>query len=632
MTHAVEFPWSNFFGRRSALNFLVFKRENFIHFINSFSVAKNILKMSQDYSDETGETRAELAATRPKGLLPVRALGNGSYGTVVSFTDDHGQDFARKFFVNKKDCEREKESYIKIKNKSEFIVHFLGADCDVRNGKTFYFIDFELAREGSLLKRIAKFGTDLFYDEDQTVSWLLDILLGLDYLQERLHVTHNDVKPENILLFRKESKIIAKICDLGSAGKPADFNIKDGQKDGPATIGYGAPEIYKEQKVTYASDTWSVGCVAYELIVGFNPFYDLISNLTETDDRDRKIIENILYTDVSKFRFEGVRFLVSDSLQGLILRVLFERNSELRLRASGVLSLGYVKQFLAARNEERLRDKDFRHATADLEKQKLENQRLAADLKSKSQDHLMVITQLRKRTAELQSARNELQQVKKQMMNLAAKPTIDFSAQVNSGTVQDELEDEDDMENKQATLEAFTSLEKHPCLPKFEWALNNTRAVSLRWPSMRLKHVLRFYSLITFTRWMYETGDLILDTAEHLLQHNYYLYVLKRAGTTATGPVPSREVQQLLTIISQCYDADPYSETEIGVLTLLYIILRQPANVYRHFMASTKRTELLVRKKIVSQLDTAVLFAEKVLSANIGAAMLQSIDQEKYAH
>lgn len=97
---------------------------------------------------------------------------------------------------------------------------------------------------------------------------LRDISNALSYLHAR-NITHRDVKPENIVLHKNNSRkegVVYKLIDLGYAKElEATLSIV-------GTLTYIAPEIL-ENKEYYASvDYWSFGIVVYEVITGTYPF------------------------------------------------------------------------------------------------------------------------------------------------------------------------------------------------------------------------------------------------------------------------------------------------------------------------------------------------------------------------
>lgn len=91
------------------------------------------------------------------------------------------------------------------------------------------------------------------------------ILAAVAYVHSR-GVIHADIKPANILVFKRSSPPTVKLCDFGIS-VPANERTHRGPLQ---TITYRAPEAPTEPKnaITEKADVWSVGCVLWYLYSG----------------------------------------------------------------------------------------------------------------------------------------------------------------------------------------------------------------------------------------------------------------------------------------------------------------------------------------------------------------------------
>jgi len=93
-----------------------------------------------------------------------------------------------------------------------------------------------------------------------------DVAAGLAYAHER-RLMHRDVKPENILIYADGR---AAITDFGASrfakGLTRAYNTETG------TLGYMAPE-QAYGRVRFASDVFSLGLIAYEVLTGILPMW-----------------------------------------------------------------------------------------------------------------------------------------------------------------------------------------------------------------------------------------------------------------------------------------------------------------------------------------------------------------------
>jgi len=123
-----------------------------------------------------------------------------------------------------------------------------------------YFLELELVEGSDLKKWRAAYQTPLL----DPLLWILcQVLKGLGAAHEQ-HIIHRDLKPENILISRDGA---VKITDFGLARSLDRLTMtKMGLIVG--SLGYMAPEIVNGERAGTASDIFSFGAIAYELLTG----------------------------------------------------------------------------------------------------------------------------------------------------------------------------------------------------------------------------------------------------------------------------------------------------------------------------------------------------------------------------
>jgi len=93
---------------------------------------------------------------------------------------------------------------------------------------------------------------------------LLDLLQALEFIHSRGYV-HRDITSRNV---RLRADGVLKLMDFGlmeRLGTPSNGDLT-------GTAGYMPPEVPRGGMISAASDLYSVGCLAYELITGHLPF------------------------------------------------------------------------------------------------------------------------------------------------------------------------------------------------------------------------------------------------------------------------------------------------------------------------------------------------------------------------
>ena len=118
------------------------------------------------------------------------------------------------------------------------------------------------------LYRIEKHGGMSFSD---SVQILWGIAKGLDYAHE-MKVIHRDIKPQNIMIGRKEG---VQIIDFGLAEeiRTSMAKFSDVEMDVVGTRPYMAPEQWKGRMQEARTDQYALAATAYELFADHPPFY-----------------------------------------------------------------------------------------------------------------------------------------------------------------------------------------------------------------------------------------------------------------------------------------------------------------------------------------------------------------------
>lgn len=144
------------------------------------------------------------------------------------------------------------------------------------------FLALEYFPEGTLEARLHQGSLP----KDQALHYVSQITAAVAYLHQR-GIVHQDIKPSNIYL--KEG--YTKLGDLGvarSRDKPSPL-------ERAGSPYYMAPELYRGEQASTASDAYSLGILAFELLAGRRPFnadsYEglLTDHLTSLPPRIREI-------------------------------------------------------------------------------------------------------------------------------------------------------------------------------------------------------------------------------------------------------------------------------------------------------------------------------------------------------
>ena len=137
---------------------------------------------------------------------------------------------------------------------------------DVFENTDHVYIVMELLDGGDLFSYLEK---RKFKIPEARARKIIHYLAGALFYLHSYGIIHRDIKPENILMVDKSESSDVKIVDFGLAKMigPSQLCI-----DAYGTLGYVAPEVLSEKPYAKAADIWSLGVIAYLMLIGALPF------------------------------------------------------------------------------------------------------------------------------------------------------------------------------------------------------------------------------------------------------------------------------------------------------------------------------------------------------------------------
>lgn len=147
------------------------------------------------------------------------------------------------------------------------------------------FIAMELVRGGSLQRRLQGYGQ---LNVKGTLEYLLQITRAIGFMHTQAKpILHRDLKPDNLLVVRQAGRDLIKVADFGLAAA-LDGALAMGQAAG--ALQYMAPEGFEYSTAVPASDVYSIGLIAYEMLFGKHPFENVGRGLSDKNPDDHQKI------------------------------------------------------------------------------------------------------------------------------------------------------------------------------------------------------------------------------------------------------------------------------------------------------------------------------------------------------
>ncbi|XP_062564890.1 calcium/calmodulin-dependent protein kinase type II isoform X4 [Armigeres subalbatus] len=252
-------------------------------------------------------------------------IGRGKFGVVhVCKEKSTGTRLAAKFIqIVKKGDRRNIEREVHMMNvlRHPKIAQLYGA---YEFDRTFCMV-MELVEGGELFDRVLD--EKFILTEKACSIFMRQICDAIGYIHSN-NIVHLDLKPENILCLTESGNRI-KIIDFGLAREYDPDNKLQVLFGTPEFV---APEVVNFEAISFATDMWSVGVIAYVLVSGLSPF---------AGEDDIQTMANIT---IGRYDFLDEAFdTVSEEAIDFINRCLVKEQKE-RINAEEALKHKWIKR------------------------------------------------------------------------------------------------------------------------------------------------------------------------------------------------------------------------------------------------------------------------------------------------
>jgi NIMA (never in mitosis gene a)-related kinase len=226
----------------------------------------------QQYLPKLPEISNEhVPVTSPKfyDYVKVNLIGNGTFGNVYIYkkTSDNKEVCLK--FINLMKAEVKTYSELEHEpnlwkllnhpNIVEYIDHFPGGDD--------FIIVMEYIEGTSLRKKINKLRKNQQKFKEELIWQIFAQIVSALAHCHSSHIIHRDINPENILI-TQDNQI--KLIDFGLS-KKIEYSVKSMVSKVGSDI-YMSPEMIRNEHYKSNTDSWSLGCVLFELMTLNHPF------------------------------------------------------------------------------------------------------------------------------------------------------------------------------------------------------------------------------------------------------------------------------------------------------------------------------------------------------------------------
>jgi serine/threonine protein kinase len=197
----------------------------------------------------------------------LETIGEGGYGIVYKARHQPTNLIVAVKTISKEtiSSEKQKEIIFSEMNIQKALHHpFVTEIFDFFQSLHKYYIIMEYAPNGNLHSLIKK---NEYLQERKAKQIFLQLISALEYLHHEKHISHRDLKAENIIFDKFDN---LRIIDFGLSKEFTVNNQMFQTKCG--TISYIPPEVIQKNFYNHTCDIWSAGILLYYMVSGQFPF------------------------------------------------------------------------------------------------------------------------------------------------------------------------------------------------------------------------------------------------------------------------------------------------------------------------------------------------------------------------
>ena len=235
-----------------------------------------------------------LKYVNPDDFKIIKQIGFGSFGKIYKVLNiKNGQKYAMKVMHNNKDNISYMQEKVRLiidfekRIKCDGLIKIYGDACIKKGNQYYYYEVLELAEKDWEQEIISRGNQRKFYSEFDLINIMFGLVETLSLLQKN-HITHRDIKLQNILLLNNTYKI----CDFGEARKLSQKGVIVQPVRGSEL--YMSPiqffgldkKLDYVQHNTYKSDVFSLGmCILFAATLSDDCLYEIreLTNMAEIE-------------------------------------------------------------------------------------------------------------------------------------------------------------------------------------------------------------------------------------------------------------------------------------------------------------------------------------------------------------